>query len=237
MLTPQEARAVRHPPLAARGHVDHLHQPQAQRGARARRPRHRAPPGQDDRDGADGRRDGGGARAPMVGRDVLLRVEKAPASPGETLLVSRISTCPTTAGSRRFAACRSTCARGEIVAIAGVDGNGQTELIDAITGFRRPTGARRGRRQRRHGPERARSLRGRARSHSRGPPAARPRARLQLAENVALHDFRKAPYSRFGWLFPTRLIERARRLIGEFDVRGGGPETPAARSRAATSRK
>ena len=46
-----------------------------------------------------------------------------------------------------------------------------------------------------------------------------------LAENLALHDFRKEPDSKWGWLFPRRLIERARRLLKEFDVRGGGPQT------------
>ena len=51
---------------------------------------------------------------------------------------------------------------------------------------------------------------------------------FSLAENLALHDFRTPPESRFGWLFPRRLVERARSLLREFDVRGGGPETPAA---------
>jgi len=48
-----------------------------------------------------------------------------------------------------------------------------------------------------------------------------------LAENIALHDYAKPPDSRFGWLFPSRLIARARRLLLEFDVRGGGPTTRA----------
>jgi simple sugar transport system ATP-binding protein len=51
---------------------------------------------------------------------------------------------------------------------------------------------------------------------------------FSLAENLALHDYRTPPESRFGWLFPRRLVERARRLLKEFDVRGGGPQTPAA---------
>jgi simple sugar transport system ATP-binding protein len=50
---------------------------------------------------------------------------------------------------------------------------------------------------------------------------------FSLAENVALHDYNKAPDAKWGWLFPKRLVERARRLIEEFDVRGGGPFTPA----------
>jgi simple sugar transport system ATP-binding protein len=43
-----------------------------------------------------------------------------------------------------------------------------------------------------------------------------------------LHDYREPPDSRFGWLFPSRLIARARRLLQEFDVRGGTPLTRAA---------
>jgi simple sugar transport system ATP-binding protein len=116
---------------------------------------------------------------------------------------------------------------GEIVAIAGVDGNGQTELIDAITGLRRPESG-------------TVTVEGRevtsdnAREHFEigvgHIPEDRQRRGLVLdfsiAENIGLHDYRKPPAARWGWLFPRRLIERAVRLIKEFDVRGGGPKTP-----------
>ena len=49
---------------------------------------------------------------------------------------------------------------------------------------------------------------------------------FSIAENMALHEFRKVPDSRSARPFRPRLIERARRLIKEFDVRGGGPKTP-----------
>ena len=49
-----------------------------------------------------------------------------------------------------------------------------------------------------------------------------------LAENIALHDYDQPPDSRFGWLFRQRIVERARGLLKEFDVRGGGPQTRAA---------
>jgi general nucleoside transport system ATP-binding protein len=49
---------------------------------------------------------------------------------------------------------------------------------------------------------------------------------FSIAENLALHDYRQEPDSKLGWLYPRRLIDRARRLIKEFDVRGGGPTTP-----------
>jgi simple sugar transport system ATP-binding protein len=48
-----------------------------------------------------------------------------------------------------------------------------------------------------------------------------------IAENVALHDYNSAQNSSWGWLHPKRLIEHARRLIKEFDVRGGSPSTRA----------
>jgi simple sugar transport system ATP-binding protein len=50
---------------------------------------------------------------------------------------------------------------------------------------------------------------------------------FSIAENIALHDYCFPPDSRWGWLFPRRLVERARQLIREFDVRGGGPNTRA----------
>jgi simple sugar transport system ATP-binding protein len=109
-----------------------------------------------------------------------------------------------------------------------VDGNGQSELIDAITGLRRAKAGRIAVGQHDlthysprqsldagvgHIPE-DRQLRGLVLDFS-------------LAENIALHDYREEPDSKYGWLFPARLIARARTLLKEFDVRGGGPETRA----------
>src|SRR6266576_3447206 len=71
----------------------------------------------------------------MVGREVLFRVEKPPATPGEPLLeVKGLEV----ADSRGLPAVRGMSFQvraGEIVGVAGVDGNGQTELIEAITGL------------------------------------------------------------------------------------------------------
>jgi len=50
---------------------------------------------------------------------------------------------------------------------------------------------------------------------------------FSIGENVSLHDYSKEPDSKWGWLFPKRMLERAGRLIKEFDVRGGGPTTRA----------
>jgi simple sugar transport system ATP-binding protein len=117
---------------------------------------------------------------------------------------------------------------GEIVGIAGVDGNGQTELIDALTGLRRPDDGRieLGGHDVTHDSAREHFAAGIGHI-----PEDRQRRGLVLefsiAENLALHEFRKPPASRLGWLFPRRLLERAGRLITEFDIRGGDPTTPA----------
>jgi simple sugar transport system ATP-binding protein len=50
---------------------------------------------------------------------------------------------------------------------------------------------------------------------------------FSIAENIALHDYRHKPESRFGWLYPNRMVTRAKSLIAEFDVRGGGPNSRA----------
>jgi len=84
----------------------------------------------------------GGLSAPdiaraMVGRPVLLRVEKGPAHPGNTVLEVRDLHVT---GARGIPAVRGvslTVRAGEILGIAGVEGNGQSELIDAIVGLRR----------------------------------------------------------------------------------------------------
>ena len=132
----------------------------------------------------------------MVGRDVLLRVEKTAGDAGRGRARGRRPPRPRRprprAGPR---ASRSTSAAGEIVAIAGVDGNGQSELIEAIAGLRaRSRAADRGRRQRgqRHADRRARCS-----TPGIGHiPEDRHRRGLvldfSLAENIALHDYDEA---------------------------------------------
>ncbi len=73
----------------------------------------------------------------MIGREVLLRVDKKPSSPGETLLEVDDLHVLDDRGLEPVRGVSFAVRTGEIVAIAGVDGNGQTELIDAITGLMR----------------------------------------------------------------------------------------------------
>ena len=164
----------------------------------------------------------------MVGREVLLRVEKRQAQPAGAVLEVRDLLVH---DDRRLEAVRGVSLdvrAGEIVGIAGVDGNGQSELVEAITGLRRPSSG-------------TITVSGRdvsggdARASINAGVAHIPEDRQRrglvleftLAENLALHSYRRRPASRLGILSPRRLVTRARDLLEEFDVRGGGPETRA----------
>ena len=164
----------------------------------------------------------------MVGRDVLLRVEKGPSDPQGPLLQVEHLVVEDDRGITKVHDVSFEVRGGEIVGIAGVDGNGQTELIDAITGLRKPASGR--------------VLVGGSDVTDEGPrdcldaglghiPEDRQRRGLVLdfsiAENIALHDYDHPPASRLGWLYPRRLVAKAATLIREFDVRGGGPQTAA----------
>jgi ABC-type uncharacterized transport system ATPase subunit len=167
------------------------------------------------------------ARA-MVGREVLLRVEKPPAQPGERLLDVKELRVLDDRGIEKVRDLSLSVHAGEIVGIAGVDGNGQTELIDAIAGLRKVESGSVEVAGRPLANASAREMFDAGLGHI---PEDRQRRGLVLefsiAENVALHDYAKPPDARWGWLFPNRLVERARALIREFDVRGGGPLTRA----------
>jgi len=165
----------------------------------------------------------------MVGRDVLLRVQKTAAKQdGDVLLevddlhVRDERDLPVVKGVS------FSVRAGEIVGIAGVDGNGQSELIETLTGLRKRESGRviiAGNEVERPS---ARRMLDAGLGHI---PEDRQRRGLVLefsiAENTQLHDYARPPMARFGWIFPRRFIEVARRLIQEFDVRGGGPTTRA----------
>jgi ABC-type uncharacterized transport system ATPase subunit len=164
----------------------------------------------------------------MVGREVLLRVEKAPATPGEPFLEVEDVHVLDDRGLEAVKGVTFDVRAGEIVGLAGVDGNGQSEVVEAVSGLRRPSSGR----IRLGGHDvtgaSAHTILDLGLGHI---PEDRQRRGLvlnfSLAENLALHDFDKEPNSRFGWLFPRRIVERARGLLKQFDVRGGGPQTLA----------
>ena len=164
----------------------------------------------------------------MVGREVVFRVEKRPSEPGSALLAVEDLEVLDDRGLEAVRGVSFEVRAGEIVGIAGVDGNGQTELVEALTGLRRPRSGRivvAGHELTRAG---ARKFLEAGVGHV---PEDRQRQGLvlnfNLAENLGLREYRHPPASRYGWLRPRVLIDRARVLLREFDIRGGAPTTPA----------
>lgn len=75
----------------------------------------------------------------MVGRHVLLEVEKQPAKPGEVVLDLKNVSWKDRKGVTRVDNVSFQVRKGEIVGIAGVSGNGQSELLDCVSGITRPS--------------------------------------------------------------------------------------------------
>lgn len=73
----------------------------------------------------------------MVGRDVITNIEKEKAKPGEVVLKVEDLSCSSDEGKQALRKLNFTVRKGEILGIAGVEGNGQLELIESITGLRK----------------------------------------------------------------------------------------------------
>ncbi len=164
----------------------------------------------------------------MVGRDVLLRVEKETAKPGEPVLGVEDLYARDQRGLEAVKGVSLTVREGEVVAIAGVDGNGQLELVQAIAGVLAPESG--------HVSIGGHEVSGLGvRATTEAGVAHIPEDRqlcglvldFTLAENLALREYRLPPISNHGLLSVGQMNGRARLLLREYDVRGGEPGTLA----------
>jgi simple sugar transport system ATP-binding protein len=164
----------------------------------------------------------------MVGRDVLLRVEKKTGTPGKPVLEVEDLHVRDERGLEAVKGVSMQVREGEIVAIAGVDGNGQLELVQAIAGVRVPEAG--------HVSIAEHEVTGRGvRATTEVGVAHIPEDRqlcglvldFTLAENLALREYRSPPISNHGLLSIGQMNDRARTLLEEYDVRGGDPGTLA----------
>jgi general nucleoside transport system ATP-binding protein len=116
---------------------------------------------------------------------------------------------------------------GEIVGVAGVAGNGQRELAEAISGMRAATagGVRVGRTLRNGDPRDAIAARVAYVPEDRLGTGVAPG--LSVGSNVVLKSYREPPVSLGPLLRLGRIRELARRIIEKYDVRTAGPEAPA----------
>ncbi|HLM54707.1 MAG TPA: ABC transporter ATP-binding protein [Pyrinomonadaceae bacterium] len=167
----------------------------------------------------------------MVGREVLLRVEKAEARAGGEVLSVRGLTVAVGEGGRGLRDVTFAVRAGEIVGVAGVEGNGQTELIETLAGLTAAahvSGAVEfGGRDITHAAARARRELGIAHV-----PEDRHRRGLlldfDLAENSILGDhYRRPAVSTPPLLDLEGIRARALEVIRDFDVRPANPDLPA----------
>ena len=166
----------------------------------------------------------------MVGRPVQLEVVKEKARPGETVLKVEHLTVPSHTQKRDAVHDVSFEARaGEILCIAGIDGNGQSELIYGITGLEKPASGtiRLEGRDITNAPIRERSKAGM--SHI---PEDRHKHGLvldyTLADNMVLQRYWQPEFQNHGFIKKNAVLQYAERLIKQYDVRSGqGPATIA----------
>ena len=164
----------------------------------------------------------------MVGRNVQLVVDRGVSHPGEpTLVVSDLKVVDDR-GQQSVNGVSFEVRAGEILGIAGVAGNGQEELVEALTGLRQPASG-------------SVTLAGAGR-HGLGPrglqqrgmsfvPGDRHRFGLvlsfSLADNLVLTQYDEAPYAR-GWFRNDQAIaDWSKRAIAEYDIRTPGATVPA----------
>jgi simple sugar transport system ATP-binding protein len=167
----------------------------------------------------------------MVGRDVLLRIEKPEAQAGEVVLSVKELSIKGRDGTRRLDKISFDVRAGEIVGIAGVEGNGQTELVESLAGLVAPsqtTG-----RVEFAGRDITRSdARQRKEMGIAHIPEDRHRRGLlldfDLSENSILGvHYRKPAVTSGVFLDNAAIRQRAQQIIGDFDVRPANPDLPA----------
>lgn len=158
----------------------------------------------------------------MVGREVNFTVNKEQADPKDVVLKISDLVVKDSRGLKAVDGLNLEIRRGEILGIAGVDGNGQTELLEAISGLKE---AESGSIQLLGKDIKKIPIRQRTELGIGHIPQDRHKHGLildfKLAENMVLQTYYKAPYSKHGILNEAAINDKATKLIEEFDVRSG----------------
>ena len=165
----------------------------------------------------------------MVGRQVEFKTEKIEATPTEEVLSIDNLVVTDYRNIEKVKGLNLNVRRGEIVGIAGIDGNGQTELIEAITGLRKIKSGKIMLNGKDITGLKPRQITETGIGHI---PQDRHKHGLILdfpiGHNIALQTYYQAPISKKGVMNYKKINEKARQVIEEFDVRTGqGEMTPA----------
>ncbi|MBD1379269.1 ABC transporter ATP-binding protein [Metabacillus arenae] len=164
----------------------------------------------------------------MIGREVLFKTEKIASVPKREILIIEDLHVKDSRNVKVLDSLSLSVRGGEIVGIAGVDGNGQTELIEALTGLRKSESGS----IQINGKE-IRNLQPRKITESGIGHIPQDRHKhglvldFPIGENMVLQTYYKPPFSRKGVLSFKNIYDKARSLIKEFDVRTPSSSTPA----------
>ncbi len=156
----------------------------------------------------------------MVGRDVVFRVEKRPPAPTDVKLSVRDLRVDDDRGVQTVNGFSVDVRGGEIFGIAGVEGNGQRELVEALTGMRRKAGGSvviLGRNATKMSPRKITDLGTAHIPEDRGKHGVV--STYTIADNIVLNRADQAPFARWGMRNTKAVNEEAERLVEQFDVR------------------
>jgi len=160
----------------------------------------------------------------MVGRDVQFTLEKAPAKPGDVVLEVDNITVTDARGTPAVLRFSTQVRAGEVLGVAGVSGNGQTELVAAIAGML-PVEAGRIRftgQDITHRPVIMRRDMGMAHiPEDRIEMGLNPEANLD--ENLVVTRYTLPEFNRFGFMQKDAMRDFSRRVIDEFSIAGARP--------------
>ena len=163
----------------------------------------------------------------MVGRDVILKIQKQPAKPAEEVLKVRNLNLNSADGRPILRDVSFSVRAGEILGVAGVEGNGQREMSEIITGllpFARGEITISGKSIRGRS---IREIRDMGVSHiSEDRMTYGVAARASVAENIISDRFQKAPYCKHGFLQTRQIENLCRKLIEEFHIKCDDSSAP-----------
>ena len=168
----------------------------------------------------------------MVGRSISFKVDKKPAEPKETIFeVKNLMLKSKTSGKNLLNNISFKVRQGEIVSIAGIDGNGQSELVYALSGL---LPADSGEIILNNDHLESKSVRYRSMHGMSHIPEDRQKYGLvldyTLAENMILQTYFKPEFQQHGFLKNDSMYEYSDRLIKQYDVRSGQGSKTMARS-------
>lgn len=168
----------------------------------------------------------------MVGRKVNFAVEKKESNPGEVVLnVENYSVLSKIHKKNAVNNISFKVRAGEIVCIAGIDGNGQSELVYALTGIEKNNG---GKVELCEKNITNSSIRSRSKLGISHIPEDRHKYGLvldySLAENMILQSYWKPEFQNFGFLNKDKMMKYSDSLIEQYDVRSGQGSKTIARS-------